>query len=152
MDKRIFSILLGDESVAESTIEGNRDVIYTAVEEKLTSGYYVIGLPYKIPIFTWPPRWSTDEARDLRVTDTSALTILLRYGFIPFILTLLILRQLYSFSNNLFFKTILILYLIASLNLDIILRMNSILFIAFIFFITKAEIHEQNSIHSEDQY
>ena len=149
MDQRIFSILLGEESIAEGTIDGNRDVIYTAVQKKLASGYYVVGLPYKIPIFTWAPRWSYGEAKEMTVTDTSALTILLRYGFIPLILTLLILRQLYSFSNNLFFKTILILYLIASLNLDAILRMNAILFLAFILFITKAKIHEQHSIHSE---
>ncbi|MDO6605161.1 hypothetical protein [Arenibacter palladensis] len=152
IDKRIFSIVLGDESIAENTIEGNRDVIYSAVEKKLKSGYYVLGLPYKTPIFTWPPRWSTDVERDIRITDTSALTILLRYGFIPLILTLLIIRQLYRFSNNLFFKTILILYLMASLNIDVILRQNSILFLAFIFFITKAHIHEQNSIHSKDRY
>ena len=152
IDKRIFSIVLGDESIAENTIEGNRDVIYSAVEKKLKSGYYVLGLPYKTPIFTWPPRWSTDVERDIRITDTSALTILLRYGIIPLILTLLIIRQLYRFSNNLFFKTILILYLMASLNIDVILRQNSILFLAFIFFITKAHIHEQNSIHSKDRY
>ncbi|MGK7896539.1 MAG: hypothetical protein AB4372_23695 [Xenococcus sp. (in: cyanobacteria)] len=152
IDKRIFSILLGEQSIAEGTIKGNRDVIYSAVEEKLTSGYYVIGLPYKTPIFTWAPRWSTDVERDMNVTDTSAVTILLRYGIIPLLLTLLILKQLFSFSNSLFFKTILVLYLIASLNLDIILRQNSILFLVFIFFITNAKIHEQNSIHSENQY
>ncbi|WP_299534715.1 hypothetical protein [Ulvibacterium sp.] len=152
MDKRIFSILLGEQSIAEETIEDNRDIIYSAVIEKVTSGYYVVGLPFKTPIFTWPPRWSTDVERDIRVTDTSAFTILLRYGIIPLLLSLLILKQLYSFSNNLFFRTILILYLIASLNLDIILRLNSILFIALIFFITRAQIHEQNSIHSEDGY
>ncbi|MDE3743500.1 hypothetical protein [Maribacter polysaccharolyticus] len=150
IDRRIFSIIEGEESIAENTIEGNREVIYTAVQDKLVSGHYVIGLPFKIPIFTWAARWSTEEDRDMSVTDTSALTILLRYGFIPFILILLILRQLYSFSNNLFFKTILILYLIASLNIDVILRMNSILFVTFIFFITKAKFHEQHSIHSKD--
>ncbi len=106
----------------------------------------------KLQYLPGPRAGHTEEERDMTVTDTSALTILLRYGFIPFILTLLILRQLYSFSNNLFFKTILILYLIASLNIDVILRMNSILFLAFIFIITKAKIHEQNSIHSEDRY
>ena len=152
MDNRIFSILEGNESIAENTIEGNREVIYKAVQKKLDSGYYIIGLPLKTPIFTWGPRWPFEQERNMSVTDTSALTILLRYGIIPLILVLLILRQLYSFSNHLFFKTILILCLIASLNIDVILRMNSILFIAFIFFITKAKTHEQNSIHSEDQY
>ena len=152
IDNRIFSILLGKESIAENTIEGNRDVIYTAVQDKLASGYYVIGLPLKTPIFTWAARWSTEEDRHMSATDTSLITILLRYGCIPLLLTLLILRQLYSFSNNLFFKTILILYLIASLNMDVLLGRNSILFLTFIFMITKAKIHEQNSIHSEDQY
>ncbi|MBD0849823.1 hypothetical protein [Maribacter arenosus] len=150
MDKRIFSILEGKQSIAENAIEDNREVIYKAVQEKLESGYHVIGLPYKTPIFTWVPRWSFEDERNMSVTDTSALTILLRYGIIPLLLTLLILKQLYSFSNNPFFKTILILYLIASLNIDVILRQNSILFIAFIFLITKAEIHEQRSIHSKD--
>ncbi|MEP0133067.1 MAG: hypothetical protein ABJJ25_12715 [Eudoraea sp.] len=152
MDSRIFSVLTGEVTIAENTIEGNREVIYTAVQDKLASGYYVIGLPFKIPIFTWAPRYSFEEERDMRVTDTSVLTLLLRYGIIPLVLTMLILRLLYSFSNDLFFKTILILYLIASLNIDVILRMNSILFIAIIFMITKAKIHEQNSIHSKDRY
>ncbi len=58
IDKRIFSILVGKESIAENTIEGNREVIYTAVQEKLDSGYYVVGLPFKTPIFTWAARWS----------------------------------------------------------------------------------------------
>ena len=152
IDKRIFSILVGKESIAENTIEGNREVIYTAVQKKMESGYFVIGLPLKTPIFTWAPRWSFEEERHMSVTDTSALTILLRYGIIPLLLTLLILRQLYSFSNNLFFKTIVIIFLIASLNIDVILRMNAILFLVFIFFITKAKFHEQHSIHSKDEY
>lgn len=148
MDKRIFSIIEGEQSIAENTIEGNREVIYTAVQEKLASGYYVLGLPYKIPIFTWAARWSFEDDRVMRVTDTSALTILLRYGIIPLILIFIILRQLFLFSNNLFFKTILILFLLASLNIDVLLRQNAILFITFIFIITKAQIHEQDSIHS----
>ncbi len=151
MDKRIFSILEGKQSIAENTIEDNREVIYTAIQEKLNAGYYVIGLPYKTPIFTWAARWSFEDDRRMSVTDTSVITILLRYGFIPLLLTLFILKQLYSFSNNLFFKTILILCLIASLNIDVIVRQNPILFIAIIFLITKATIHEQHSIHSEDR-
>jgi hypothetical protein len=152
IDKRIFSILEGQQSIAENTVDGNREVIYTAVEEKLTSGYYVMGLPYKTPIFTWVARWSFQDDRHMRVTDTSAFTIILRYGLIPLLLISIILRQLHSLSNNLFFKTILILILIGSLNLDLLLRLNSTLFLAFIFMITKAKIHEQDSIHCKDQY
>ena len=152
MDSRIFSILSGKVTIAENTIEDNREVIFEAVKEKLEEGYYLIGLPYKIPIFTWAPLFSFEEERVMRVTDTSALTLLLRYGIIPLILTSLIYRQQYIFSNNLFFKTILILYLIASLNIDVLSRMNSVLFLTFIFMIIKAKIHEQNSIHSKDRY
>ncbi len=152
IDKRIFSILEGQQTIAENTVEGNREVIYEAVEEKLISGYYVLGLPYKTPIFTWVARWSFLDDRHMTVTDTSAFTIILRYGIIPLLLIAIILRQLYVLSNNLFFKTILILFLIASLNLDLLLRLNSTLFLAFIFLITKAKIHEQDSIHSKDQY
>ena len=152
MDKRIFSILEGKQSIAENAIEDNRTVIFSAVQKKLESGYYVIGLPYKTPIFTWAPLHSFEDERVMSVTDTSVITILLRYGFLPLLLVFIILRQLYSFSNHLFFKTILILCLIASLNIDVILRQNSILFIVFIFLITKTKIHEQHSIHSEDQY
>lgn len=148
MDKRIFSILEGQQSITENTIEGNREIIYNAVQEKLADGYYFIGLPYKTPIFTWAARWSFQNDRVMRVTDTSIFTIILRYGIIPLVLILLILRQLYLFSNNLFFKTILILFLSASLNIDLILRQNGIFFLIFIFFITKAQIHEENSIHS----
>ena len=63
IDNRVFSIVAGEESIAESTIEDNREVIYTAVREKLESGYFVVGLPYKIPIFTWSARWSFEDDR-----------------------------------------------------------------------------------------
>jgi len=150
IDRRIFSIIEGQESIAENTIEGNREVIYTAVQDKLASGYYVIGLPYKTPIFTWAARWSFEDERHMAATDTSFVTILLRYGFIPLLLTLIIFKQLYTHSNNLLFKTILILLLIASLNLDTLLHQNSILFLVIIFLITTVKTHEQNSIHSKD--
>ena len=122
VDRRIFSILKGEESIAQNTIDDNREVIYTAIQDKLTSGYWVSGLPYKTPIFTWAARWSFEDERHMTATDTSLITILLRYGCIPLLLILIILRQLYTHSNNLFFKTILILFLIASLNLDTLLR------------------------------
>ncbi|WP_425236740.1 hypothetical protein [Ulvibacterium sp.] len=152
IDKRIFSILEGQQSITESTVDGNREVIYNAVEEKLTAGYYLMGLPYKTPIFTWIARWSFQDDRHMTVTDTSIFTIILRYGIIPLLLISIILKQLYSLSNNLFFKTILILILIGSLNLDLLLRLNTTLFLALIFLITKAKINEQDSIHSKDQY
>ena len=152
VDRRIFSILKGEESIAQNTIDDNREVIYTAIQDKLASGYWVSGLPYKTPIFTWAPRWSFEDERHMTATDTSFITILLRYGCIPLLLILIILRQLYTHSNNLFFKTILIIFLIASLNLDTLLIGNSILFLVLIFLITTTKIHEQNSIHSEDRY
>ncbi len=152
MDQRIFSILEGQQTLAENTIEGNREVIYNAVQEKLADGYFVLGLPYKTPIFTWAARWSFQDDRVMRVTDTSIFTILLRYGVFPLILIFLILRQLYLFSNNPFFKTILILFLLASLNIDLILRQNGIFFLICIFILTKAQNHEQHSIHSQDRY
>jgi hypothetical protein len=142
IDKRIFSIIKGEESLSENTIENNREVIFFGVKEKLESGYFVIGLPFKVPIFTWPSRYSSEEERDMSVTDTTVVTILLRYGIIPLILAWIIFRQIYFLSNNIFFKTTLILFLIASINVDTLLRLNSILFLAFIFLVTKSRIYE----------
>src|SRR5690606_28811875 len=50
IDKRILSIVFQETTLAESTIENNRDQIYDGIEKRLKEGYWVIGLPYNVGI------------------------------------------------------------------------------------------------------
>jgi hypothetical protein len=142
IDRRILSIIIGEESLSGQTIENNREIIYYGVQEKIESGYFLIGLPFKTPIYTWPARYSVEEDMDMTVTDTTVFTLLLRYGILPLVLAFVIFNQMYSLSKNSFFRTILVLFLISSLNLDSLLRLNSILFLVLIFIINKSKIYE----------
>lgn len=142
LDDRFFSILDGDKTIEASMFHENRDVIYYGILEKIDKGYFYLGLPYEIPIFTWPRRWSSDVERDLRVTDTSFITILLRYGIIPLFMIFFILKRMYSISHDRIYEIFFILLLIASLNIDTLTRQNSILFLVLLLFITKTKGNE----------
>ncbi|QTE22519.1 hypothetical protein [Polaribacter cellanae] len=144
VDKRITSIVLGEKTLKSSTIDGNRRVIYEGVLDRLNSGYFWIGLPMKKPIFVWLRKWSTGEDREMSVTDTSVITFLLRYGIIPLFLIVLIFKQLYKVSRNNFYKTIFVLYLISSLNIDSLLRQNTVFFLIIILIITNEKLKYKN--------
>jgi len=136
VDKRITSVLVGEKTLQASTIDNNREIIYNGVAKQIYLGHYWIGMPIKDPIFIWPKKWSTDEDKEIRVTDTSFITFLLRYGIISLFISIVILTQLFKVSHNVFYRSIFIFYLIASLNIDSLVRQNSVFFLIIVFIIS----------------
>lgn len=145
IDKRILSIVFGENTVMASTIEGNRDVIYEGIAKRLNEGYFVIGLPNDIPIFTYPAR-NGNETRSLSTTDTSFINVLLRYGIIPFILWIMILRHVFWKIPFRFVKFIFLIFALASLNTDALMRQNSIFFLIIILFISFSYYEKKHSL------
>lgn len=129
LDNRVFSILSGSMSIAESTVDGNREIIYEGVLNRLFQGHWIIGLPYDIEIFTWPSIYGKDE-REMTVTDTSMINILLRYGIASLLLVINLFKNIFWKDKEV--KLIFIAYLLASLNVDSLMGQNSIFFL-FIF-------------------
>lgn len=134
IDKRIISIVFKNNTIAESAIEGNRSVIYESVEKRIRQGYWIIGLPYKIPIFTWVPRYGS-EWREMTTTDTSFVNVLLRYGIVPMLLWLSILISSFWRNKQRILKLSVLVFALASLNTDALLKQNSIFFITILLFI-----------------
>lgn len=142
VDNRILSIVFGEKSLYESVYENNREVIFDGVILRIKEGYWLFGLPLNIPIFTW---FRALGAFPMSTTDTTLVNVLLRYGIVPFILFLSILRRLISKNKSNFFLYTMTIYFIASLNMDAMMRHNSILFLIIIFFITKKIENEKNT-------
>ncbi|MBZ9629079.1 hypothetical protein LB450_13300 [Psychroflexus sp. CAK1W] len=136
LDRRILSIILGQTNLYESAIENSRTVIYEGIVERVNEGHWIIGLPIDKPIFYWQ---KPTGAEPMIITDTSLVNILLRYGMIPLILFLWILHYMYRESSSGIVPFTLIIFLIASLNIDSLLRHNSILFLIILIFITHHE-------------
>ncbi len=134
LDKRIFLILDGEVSLVESTIENNRDYIFEGVYERISEGYWVLGLPYSIPIFIRQARYDKDEMY-MSKTDTSLANHLLRHGIFPFLLLSYIFFVLLKFKIHIF-NFIFTLYLLASLNIDALYSHNSVFFVLFVFMIS----------------
>lgn len=135
LDKRVFSIIEGSQTISESTIEGNREVIYEGVIKRIQQGYWLIGMPYHIPIFTWPAEGFRKEPQDMTKTDTTFINILLRYGIFSFVLVILIFRRMSKLNRNKLYKSFYILLLIGSLNIDLLFSQNSIFFLFIVFFV-----------------
>lgn len=134
VDKRILNIILGETTIVESTIEDNREIIYDGIIENIEDDYWIIGLPFNKQIFEKYDH-RAKEVVSLRVTDTSIATFLLRYGIIPLILLCFIFYFIYSNTGR-FYKVLFIIFLIASLNIDSLVRQNSIFFLIVVFFIS----------------
>ncbi|WP_142189291.1 hypothetical protein [Arenibacter algicola] len=131
IDKRILSIVLGETDFKEATIESNRDVIYDHIEARIKEDHWVIGLPYKKPIFIY---YSIEnEYLPHLKTDMSFINILLRYGFLVLLLCFVILYLMYRNKN--FIPIIFWVYFLASLNIDSLLNQNSVFFLFFFSFI-----------------
>lgn len=125
IDKRILSIVFQETSLAESTINDNRDQIYEGIERRIDEGYWVIGLPYNSEIFKMY-KLAGGEYR-ARKTDISIVNILLRYGFLPL---LFFLGLLYRIQKKKYVPFIILaIYVLASLNTDALFGQNSILFL-----------------------
>ncbi len=85
MDKRIFSILEGKQSIAENTIEDNREVIYTGCTRKIGFRILCYWIAFtKLPYLHGPHASHLKMRGSMSVTDTSVITILLRYGIHTF--------------------------------------------------------------------
>lgn len=149
IDNRILSILFEEQTLAESAIEGNRDMIYDGMLSRIDEGYWVIGLPLEVPIFLNNSVY-VENVVPMSVTDTSFINILLRYGIIPLILWFLIIKTMFKKNKSLLLRTSLIIFAIASLNLDALFRHNSILFLVILFYLTILPLHEKNNFYSKD--
>ncbi|GAB3224318.1 hypothetical protein GCM10027454_19890 [Algoriphagus aestuariicola] len=147
IDRRILSIIFQETSLVESTIESNRDEIYIGILEKIEKGYWIIGLPYDVPIFVRSARFGKESVL-LSTTDTSFANILLRFGVVSLLLYLLILARFVKIDRAKAFSIVFIIYLLASLNVDSLMAQNSILFLVLYFYITNIQIYEKNSIYS----
>jgi hypothetical protein len=142
IDKRIFSIVFDGKSLKESTIENNRDVIYEGISQNVAAGYWVIGMPYEIPIFEKEATYSSDVTQ-LAVTDTSIANILLRFGIFPLLLVTLIFVKMFRQSPEGLFKFTLIIYLLASFNVDSLFRHNSVFFLIIIYLVTTSTLKKR---------
>lgn len=134
IDKRIFSTIFDASELYTQTVDNNRDVIFDGVKERLSEGYWIIGLPYNKPIFIAKANYLRDELYFAK-TDTSFINILLRFGILPLSLFVVILYYLSKFKLFIFNYT-LIVFLIASLNIDTLFSHNAIFFLIIIFFVS----------------
>lgn len=132
VDNRILSIVLGETELVESVYVDNRDQIYFGVRDRIKEGYWLFGLPDNKPIFYWY-RYLGVQA--MSTTDTSFVNIFLRYGAIPLILFLFIFLKLYQKSPPGIVPYTFIVFSFASLNVDSLLRHNSILFLTILLFV-----------------
>lgn len=136
IDKRILSIVYSETTIAESTIEDNRDFIYEGIENRFKEGYWIIGLPYDVPIFEgYSARRGDYKASK---TDVSFVNIILRYGALPFVFFIFLLLRLNKMKYVPFI--ILLVYVLASLNLDALFNHNSIFFLIILSFIYSMNI------------
>jgi hypothetical protein len=153
VDKRILSIIAGQTTIEQSTVENNRDVIIKGVKDKIEAGYWMIGLPYKIPIFIKPLSYnSKDTDSDSIITDTSFVNILLRYGLMPLFLITLIFIKLYKLNTINIYSYTFIVFLVASLNTDSLFRQDSIFFMIMLFLISNFNLNEKNNFYSKNQF
>lgn len=139
LNNRFISILTDISTLEESTIENNRDYIYEAIQYRISEGYWIIGLPYRIPVFLKNFRYDNEE-RAMVKTDISLFNILLRYGIIPLVLLLSIFLNMIKYKSY-FFNLMFGLYLLASLNIDSLLSHNSIFFLLFLFMVITHSDH-----------
>ena len=139
VDKRIFDIVTGKTELSESVYENNREVIFDGVIDRIKDGYWLFGLSHDKPIFTWyrdSSMYSDSGYFDMTTTDTSFFNILLRYGLIPFIFFLSIMYRIFKTATLGIYHFSFLIFLVASLNLDALVRHNSIFLLITLLFIT----------------
>jgi len=139
LDNRVILIIKGYVTLEESTIDNNRDYIYEGIQNRIADGYWIIGLPYRIPIYLKNFLYNFEE-RAMTKTDISIFNILLRYGIIPLVLFFFIFLNLVKYKKY-FFNFMFILYLLASFNIDSMLSHNSIFFLLFLFMVITHSDH-----------
>lgn len=148
VDHRIINPLTGQTSAIESIYIDNRDIIFEGAWLRVQEGYWILGLPIHEPIFGRAAR--TDIGwQYLNVTDTSALNVLLRYGIIPLLLLGYLFLAMARTNRSFVFRFVLIIFAVASLNIDSLMRHNSILFLTLLFFTTMKVVAEINASSSQ---
>jgi hypothetical protein len=131
IDRRIISIINRETTIYESAFDNNRNYIINATINKIKDGYWAFGLPHDAIIVNYWHRNTT-----ARLTDTSIINILLRYGIIPLFLVIITFYQMLKINKDKNFYFLFFIFLIASINVDSIMRHNSILFLIIFFHIT----------------
>lgn len=139
IDKRIFSIILGEKDLKESTIANNRDIFYENIEARIKENHWIIGLPFKKPVFIDYNMENGYFARSK--TDISFINILLRYGLLVLLLFFVVLHLMYQ--KKYFIPIIFWVYFLASFNIDSLLAQNSVFFL-FIFSFTLLSKNNSN--------
>lgn len=143
IDKRIFSIIFQETSLVESTVEGTRDFIYKGVIERISEGYWFIGLPYSVSIFEYLK--SNGNYLYASKTDISIVNILIRFGVFPFFFYLAILKRLYKKQR--LPAIIFLSYFLASLNTDALMNQNSIFFLVLFCFIFTSNLRYDKGLN-----
>lgn len=133
VDSRIFGVIAGTTLLSESVYENNRDAIFKGVSDRIKEGYWLFGLSYNRPIFTW---YRKSLYQDMTNTDTSFITILLRYGLLPLVIYCSILYNIYKKDFSGIFSFSLLVFIIASLNIDSLLMHNSVYFLFILLFVS----------------
>lgn len=136
VDKRILSIVFDETSIAESTIDDNRDKIYNGIRDRISEGYWVVGMPYREEIFVY---FKMGEYRGAKKTDISFINILLRCGIVSLVLFLSFLYKIkrFRYINGM----LLLMYILASLNTDALYNQNSIFFICLFLMVNHDQIN-----------
>lgn len=135
VDRRILSIILDETTISELTIVNNREIIYESVLDKIKKKYWIIGLPLSKPILIWYNKDGHDRL-GMYVTDTSIITVLLRYGIIPLLILALIYIRLFKYYKIPIFKFTFLMFLLVSWNVDSLFRANSVFFLFMIFLVS----------------
>lgn len=131
VDKRILSIVTGETSITQSTIRNNRDVIYEGIGKRIKEGYWFVGLPYGKGVFEMFKAGTGIYVASK--TDISLVNILLINGFLSFLLFILFYRRLIRMKY--IPAVLLLIFLLASLNTDVLYNQNGIFFIIIFGFV-----------------
>ena len=135
VDKRMLSVVLGEAALKNSVIENNRDIFYDNIEARIKENHWIIGLPYKKPIFR-SYNFENEYVATAK-TDISFINILLRYGFLVLLLFFVVLHLMYR--NKYFIPIIFWVYFVASFNIDSLLAQNSVFFLFIFSFVLLSE-------------
>ncbi|WP_426790104.1 hypothetical protein [Sphingobacterium sp. WOUb80] len=147
IDRRILPILTQEQSISENAVQDSRQVIYDGVFRRLSESYWIAGLDFKTKIFEIQ---RIDGIYEASKTDISFINILLRFGIVPLILYLILLKRLYKLK--LFFPLVLVVIMLTSLNIDLLMNQNTIFFIVlYVSFINLNNITNIRRIPNEDR-
>ncbi len=135
VDRRILDVIFGNTQLSESVYENNRDFITEGIKSRISEGYWAFGLPYSIDIFNF------SIEREVIVgtkTDISFVNVLLRHGILPLFLLCLIFYRLFAL-RFLMFRYALLIYSLASFNIDALFAHNTIFFLIIVYAVGQYE-------------